>query len=1148
MVPRPAGAGQRRLQRAGGAAAARRARRRRAARAPWARSSAATRPCAPPSADGGGGPVQWIAPTAGAHPAGGRPLGAAGEPRDGEAARAGRRGGRAGRSTSARGPLAARRAAAPRRRGARRCCSRCTTSSSDGWSTGSCCASWRRSTPRSPRAAARLPELPVQYADYAVWQRALADRRGAGARSSAYWRAAAGRRPAAARAAHRPAAPAGRELRAAAGAGRPRPRPRRGARGARPARGATLFMVLLGGASRRCSAATPARTTCVVGTPGRQPRRRPEIEGLIGFFVNTLVLRTDLGGDPPSASCWRGCGRRRWTPTPTRTCRSSGWSRSCGPSATSAARRSSRSMLALQNAAAGELRLPGLTAGARRSSTPAPPSSTSPSSLEADAGRASGAASSTPPTFRRARPSARLPGTCARCSRSRGDAGRARLRAAAADRGRARASCSPAGTRTARRPARAADPRAVRGAGGARRRRPWRWSPAASALTYRELDAAANRAGPPPARAGRRARARVRGSASSARRRAGRRPARRPQGRRRLRAARPRLSRGAPGLHARGQRRRGAGHRGACSPGSAARRRGARAAAWTATPQAAAARPAAPPGRPATWPTSSTPPAPPAGPRASAVDAPRRRPPRARRGLPARPGDRAVPAARPAVASTPRPWRSGAPLLNGGRAGRRRRPATRSLAELAERCWRASGVTVLWLTAGLFHQLVDGRRATRAAAPAPRRRRRPRRADGPTARWRAGRRPRLINGYGPTEDTTVTSLPPGDGAGAAAPPCRSAGRSPAPRVYVLDARLRPVPLGVAGELYVGGAGLARGYLGRPELTAERFVPDPFAAERRARRLYRTGDLARWRPDGDAGVPGPASTTRSRSAASASSSGRSRRRSRAHPAVRRGGGRGPRGRRATRAGRLRGRRAPASCCPDGAARAASASACPATWCPSAFVVLAALPLTPTARSTAARCPRPTARSAGRRRPRGAAHAASRRCWPGSGPSVLGVDRVGADDDFFELGGHSLLATRVVSRGARRLRRRAAAVRALFDDPHRRRPRRACWPRHGADGRGRGRRVRRRAARARTAAALLRPGAALVPRPARPGERRLQHAGRPAPARPRSTRRRSPPPSTDRRAATSRCAPPSRAPTAGPSRSIAPAGARPCPWST
>ena len=102
----------------------------------------------------------------------------------------------------------------------------------------------------------------------------------------------------------------------------------------------------------------------------------------------------------------------------------------------------------------------------------------------------------------------------------------------------------------------------------------------------------------------------------------------------------------------------------------------------------------------------------------------------------------------------------------------------------------------------------------------------------------------LINNYGPTEATVVASSGPIHAGGEL-----DIGRPVAnARIYLLDSQQRPVPIGVAGELYVGGAGVARGYLNRPQLTAERFLDDPFSDQPGAR-MYRSGDLARWLADG-----------------------------------------------------------------------------------------------------------------------------------------------------------------------------------------------------------------------------------------------------------------------------------------------------------
>jgi amino acid adenylation domain-containing protein len=186
-------------------------------------------------------------------------------------------------------------------------------------------------------------------------------------------------------------------------------------------------------------------------------------------------------------------------------------------------------------------------------------------------------------------------------------------------------------------------------------------------------------------------------------------------------------------------------------------------------------------------------------------------------------------------------------LLHGGRCALfpGRVPTT---CELGRVIWK-HGINTLWLTSALFNAVVD--EAPQALS----------RLEqlliggealsvGHVRRFlEACPRVRLINGYGPTEGTTFSCCYhiPGDvdALRATVPIGRPIGNT---RAYVLDRDLEPVPVGVTGELYLGGAGLARGYLGRPGLTADRFVADPYDPQPGSR-MYRTGDLARWRPDG-----------------------------------------------------------------------------------------------------------------------------------------------------------------------------------------------------------------------------------------------------------------------------------------------------------
>ncbi|CFU22358.1 syringomycin synthetase [Burkholderia pseudomallei] len=312
----------------------------------------------------------------------------------------------------------------------------------------------------------------------------------------------------------------------------------------------------------------------------------------------------------------------------------------------------------------------------------------------------------------------------------------------------------------------------------------------------------------------------------------------------------------------------------------------------------------------------------------------------------------------------------------------------------------------------------------------------------------------LVNNYGPTEATVVATsgrLQPGE----ATPPI---GRPIAnTRVYVLDAWLRPAPIGVAGELYIGGVQVARGYLNRPELTRERFIDDPFVA---GGRLYKTGDLARWRTDGrleylgrndfqvkirgfrielgeieaqlakvadvrevvvlardsaaevhdsatehatpNAPSPSPETTTATAAATATAT------------AIE--------------------KRLVAYYTGDAdvvALRAQAAQHLPSYMVPSAYVRLDAWPLTPNGKLDRRALPAPADDAYARAEyeaPQGAKEEALAAIWR----ELLHVERVSRHDNFFELGGHSLLAVQLVSR-LRQALSVEVALGTVFDAP-------------------------------------------------------------------------------------------------------------------
>ncbi|QSQ26356.1 amino acid adenylation domain-containing protein [Pyxidicoccus parkwayensis] len=337
-------------------------------------------------------------------------------------------------------------------------------------------------------------------------------------------------------------------------------------------------------------------------------------------------------------------------------------------------------------------------------------------------------------------------------------------------------------------------------------------------------------------------------------------------------------------------------------------------------------------------------------------------------------------------------------------------PGALSLEELGE-LLAQSEITTLWLTAALFEQMVlhQGEALARVRQVL---------AGGdvlPVQRVRehlARLSPNavLINGYGPTENTTFSAthtLRAGDAVGASVPIGCPVPHSTA---YVLDEALRPVPVGVPGELYVGGAGLAWGYLANPELTAEKFVPHPFGTTS-GERLYRTGDRTRWRPDGTLEFLGRIDF-QVKVRGFRIEPGEVEAVLREVPGV-------------TEAVVLAREDVPGdkrlvayvvgpTAEQTSSLRTALQQKLPEYMVPSAFVALERLPLTPNGKVDRGALPAPSEASGVASRQYEAPQGSEEEQVAALFAELLSLERVGANDSFFELGGHSLLATRLVSR--------------------------------------------------------------------------------------------------------------------------------------
>ena len=321
------------------------------------------------------------------------------------------------------------------------------------------------------------------------------------------------------------------------------------------------------------------------------------------------------------------------------------------------------------------------------------------------------------------------------------------------------------------------------------------------------------------------------------------------------------------------------------------------------------------------------------------------------------------------------------------------------------------GITTLFLTTALFNQMVEQMPAALArlrhllfggeAAESQKVR----------ALINQGPPQHLLHVYGPTETTTFASCYPVKTIAPAATTVPIGRPIANTEIYLLDAHLNPVPIGVTGELYIGGPGVARGYLNRPELTTAKFIAHPFERESRSK-LYRTGDLARYLPDGNIEFIGRIDNQVKihgyrielgeieavlnqqpgvrESVVLAQACGPGEKRLIAYVA-KVGGSSGT----------------------DEALRQALQQQLPEYMVPAAFVCIEALPLTPNGKVDRKALPKPELigrqNDSGYVAPRTTTEAKLVEIWT----NILRLERIGVTDSFFELGGHSLIAVRLVA---------------------------------------------------------------------------------------------------------------------------------------